>query len=61
MLRHWFMRHYKTHHHYLCAHYITRQQEGVHIDGRCSCGATLEGTGHDENEAFDALWNAFSR
>jgi hypothetical protein len=46
-------------HHYLTGYYITHRPEGVYIEARCTCGKKLQGIGHDESAAMDALWMKF--
>lgn len=42
--------------HALRVRYLTRQQDGVHIEDRCTCQEAFEGTGSDESQALDDLW-----
>jgi len=47
--------------HYLLARHLTRQSDGVHFEGRCSCDQFIEGVGEDEEQAFQALWSKYKR
>ncbi len=47
--------------HFLMVRYLTRQPDGVHCEGRCTCGNVLEGIGSDESGAVDALWLQYKK
>lgn len=45
--------------HALRVRYITQQQDGLHIEGRCTCQEAFEGIGSDESQALDDLWSHY--
>jgi hypothetical protein len=46
--------------HHLLPRFLSRQSDGVHMEGRCTCDKALEGVGEDELQALEALWVSFS-
>ncbi len=49
----------KENSHNLLARHLSRQRDGIHFEGHCTCGTVLEGVGADEDQAVDALWDNF--
>jgi hypothetical protein len=47
--------------HYLQVRYLSGQPDGVHLDGRCTCGAAIGGVGADEPHALAAAWKTFQK
>ncbi len=45
--------------HALRVRYLTRQRDGIHVEGRCTCQEAFEGVGRDECQALDNLWNNY--
>lgn len=46
--------------HHLMLRFLTRQQDGIHFEGLCTCERSLEGIGETEDQALEALWVSFS-
>lgn len=47
--------------HLLQVQYLSQQVDGIHMEGRCSCGAVQVGNGEDESAAFTVLWRSFQQ
>jgi len=45
--------------HYLMPRFLTRQEDGVHMEARCTCEKALEVVGENENQALEALLISF--
>jgi len=45
--------------HYLMVRYLSEQLDGVHAEGCCTCQAALQGTGEDESQALERLWDSY--
>jgi len=40
--------------------YVTRREDGFHVEQRCCCGAVLEGVGQSQTMAYEALRTAMA-
>jgi hypothetical protein len=47
--------------HYLQVRYLTDQADGVHVEGRCTCGQNFNGVGADETRALAAAWSSYQK
>jgi len=47
--------------HYLQVRYLTDQPDGVHVEGRCTCGDMVNGVGQDETRALAAAWSSYQK
>jgi len=45
--------------HFLMVRYLSEQLDGVHAEGCCTCQAALQGTGEDESQALERLWDSY--
>jgi hypothetical protein len=47
--------------HFLVLNYLTQQPDGVHAEGRCTCGTVFAFIGEDDSEALQGIWQTFQR
>ncbi|HEY3344848.1 MAG TPA: hypothetical protein VGJ97_07965 [Anaerolineaceae bacterium] len=45
--------------HYLQVRYLTRQPDGIHAQGACTCGKIFDGLGEDGSQALETVWTSY--